>query len=260
MRKLIVFLLLVGLLQSCEEDKNNEPAPELPPQFSMVMDYSAFTTNKNLDVTAFNWGYSALNLAVWNTILTVNLAIPVAAFVESFNHEGEYNEEINGWKWNYSFTAAGANHTAELEATLVSEGVQWEMFIRLNNGDNRFLWFSGISSIDRTHGEWELNYNAQNPTNYLDIEWNYNYTDSTGDIKYTIVDPNNEQVGSFIEYGLTTSTPYDAYYDISLTKEQKFTEIEWNITTIEGRVKDEVHFGDTDWHCWDSDLQDIDCQ
>lgn len=43
------------------------------------------------------------------------------------------------------------------------------------------------------------------------------------------------------------------------TKKQKFTEIMWNETTKEGRVKDTMHFGDTDWHCWDADLQDTDC-
>ena len=35
--------------------------------------------------------------------------------------------------------------------------------------------------------------------------------------------------------------------------------IEWNRTTGEGRVKDEVNFGDADWHCWNELYQDIDC-
>jgi len=37
-------------------------------------------------------------------------------------------------------------------------------------------------------------------------------------------------------------------------------EINWNKPANNGRVKDEAHFGDQDWHCWDADQQDTGCQ
>lgn len=259
MKKFILLFLLLGFFYACEEDKENDPAPTLPPVMSMVMDYSDFQSNKDANLTAFNWGYSALNVAFWNAILTVNLAIPVAAFVNCFNYEATYDSDLNGWVWKYDFQAGGATHQAELEATLSESLVQWEMYITIAGASDRFLWFSGSSDLGATNGIWELNYNIEDPTNYLDIEWNYNHTDSTGDIRYTVVETDNEQFGSYIEYGLTDNN-FDAYYEISLVKEDKLTEIEWSRTTKEGRVRDEVHFSDTDWHCWDSELQDTDCQ
>ena len=37
------------------------------------------------------------------------------------------------------------------------------------------------------------------------------------------------------------------------------TYIEWNTTSAAGRVMDEVHYLDTDWHCWDAVLADVGC-
>jgi len=43
---------------------------------------------------------------------------------------------------------------------------------------------------------------------------------------------------------------YDAAYTVSMA--EGLTNIEWDITTIEGRVKAPVFFEDDSWHCWDS--------
>ena len=102
-------------------------------------------------------------------------------------------------------------------------------------------------------------YNPDDPQNYLDIEWNYNHTDSVGNIKYSVVKTDAENIGSYIYYGTTTNETFDAFYDILLTNESRFIEIEWNRLTKEGRVKDSIRFQDIEWHCWDTNLQDIDC-
>ena len=54
--------------------------------------------------------------------------------------------------------------------------------------------------------------------------------------------------------------PYDAMYDIFNKGQNNLTEIKWNRTSKDGRVKDPAHFGDEDWHCWNHLLEDTTCQ
>ena len=89
---LIIAIAAVGVMSGCKKDK---PAPGLPPTSSMVMDYSEFNSGgsgksaHDGGISPYDsstaWGWAATNVVIWNVVLTVNLAIPVAAFVESFN-------------------------------------------------------------------------------------------------------------------------------------------------------------------------------
>ena len=40
-----------------------------------------------------NWNYAALNVGLWNVVLVVGLAIPVAAFVKSFEYKPVQNPD-----------------------------------------------------------------------------------------------------------------------------------------------------------------------
>ena len=72
----------------------------------MVMDFSEFpdTSSSALikgESTYQNWGWAALNVAVWSSVLKLTLAIPVAAYLESFNHEPVLQADCS-WLWSYS--------------------------------------------------------------------------------------------------------------------------------------------------------------
>ncbi|MFQ5585027.1 MAG: hypothetical protein ACE5GL_11375 [Calditrichia bacterium] len=263
---LLSMLLAIG----CSDNETTAPqgeAPELPPQSTMVMDFAAFpdTTapspflkNKFDKTLSYeNWGWSAFNIVVWNTVLTFTLALPVAAFEESFNHEPEF---IDGsWVWKYNFNFAGVQHTAELHGTNVSNGVEWKMIISKNNGFQNFEWFNGFSNTPLTEGNWTLNKDPDEPTPFLGIEWHRNPAQNTADIKYTNIIPDDPENGGFIFYGITSNNDYDRFYDIFNKGQNNHTNIEWLFATKEGRVKDPRHFGDSQWHCWDVSLQDVTC-
>ena len=54
---------------------------------------------------------------------------------------------------------------------------------------------------------------------------------------------------------------FDAAYTISMS--EGVTNIEWNVSTIEGRVKAPAFFENEYWHCWDSyanGLMDMVCE
>lgn len=262
----VALLLAAGVfLLSCDKDESTNPAdaPELPPVSTLVMDFSDFQHAGAAMAPVFpstreNWGWAALNVAVWNTILTVTLAVPVASFVEAFNHTPQPQSD-GSWLWTYSFTAAGALHTARLYGRVDLGGTYWDMYISKSGEYTDFHWYSGESNLALTQGTWSLNHSPQTPTPFIDILWHRNPADTTGDLTYTNVIPGHADNGGYISYGITTGVPYDAFYAIFSPSQANTVDIEWNRETVDGRVRDPRHFGDPNWHCWNSDLQDIVC-
>jgi len=245
-------------------------APEIPPVSTFVIDFGDFSgggTGKSRDgsfdpttaqaIPGSHWGFAALNVAVWNTIITVTLAIPVAAFVESFNHE-PVQQADGSWMWSYEVTVAGVVYTAVLTARTSGPNVAWEMLLSKEGEYADFEWFTGLSNLVGTEGTWQLNLNPNDPTPLVGIEWHRSLTDETADIQYTNIVPDGPENGGYIFYAIVDGA-FDAAYDIFNKGADNLTSIEWNRTTRDGRVMDEANFGDADWHCWDGNLQNADC-
>jgi len=242
----------------------DEP-PEIPPLNSLFVDFSDFTSNPlqvaaapSAEAAGPNWGRAAVVVGVWNVALTVTLAVPVAAFVVSFTQQPEGSE--GAWVWSYDFMALGVQHHARLEASPVPAGIRWEMYITKDGEFTDFLWFSGESNLQGTSGTWSLNMNPSEATSFIDIEWNQTAGRETFDTRFTNVITGAPENGSYIFHGVTEDPVYDAFYQVYGVVNDNLTEIEWNRTTKEGRTRDPLYFGDSDWHCWDSDLNDVACQ
>ncbi len=249
-------ILLILVFTSCNK---NKVAPELPPQSAFTADFSGFNYSKTVtDTTMVNWTHAALNVGIWNTIITVGLAVPVASYAEAVkNHEAEYQGD-NTWLWTYSFKAGVNTFTAELYGVLKSETVEWEMYITKTGEYTRFLWYNGVSNLDLKHGTWTLYNKPSDPTKLLEIEWNRT-TDSTGNIKYTNIVPGGAENGGYILYGNDSQNDLNAYYSIFNKGQDNLIRIEWSRAVHNGRVKDTKKFGDDLWHCWNETLHDIDC-
>jgi len=265
---LVVTVLITGLiLTGCSDDdpvSSHGTAPDIPPQSTFLIDFADFQDTKanplkeSAAMTTANWTYSALNVGIWNTVLTVTLIIPVAAFVEAFQHEPVWQSD-NSWNWSYSFLAGGVIHTARLNGKVVDDQVQWKMYITKQDTFTDFLWFTGTGDLAASAGQWVLNANPENPTPFLQIDWNRNVSEGTADIKYTYFIPQDAENGGYISYGVTDDTDYDRFYEIYNKGLDNITDIEWNFTTKVGHVMDENHFEDTEWHCWDATLSDVLC-
>lgn len=266
MKKLLYHFLITGfvlsvVLTSCKKE-SNKTAPELPPQSSFVMDFSGFsnpddTVGSRATATYHNWGFAYTNVAVWNTIIKTGLAVPVAAFNESFKHEAIYHPDENNWTWSYNFTAGGVSHEAELTGFIVDDTVNWEMRITKQGAYSNFLWYKGKNSFDRSGGYWILNENPVNPNPLLRIDWTYE-GGGIGDIKYTNIKPGAPENGAYINYG-TQAGDMNRFYSIYHKVQENMTEIEWDHTDYHGHVKDPKKFADSIWHCWDATLQDVEC-
>jgi hypothetical protein len=268
--KTLPILFLVGfiiLLISCESDKTTntqEQTPTIPPQSTMIIDFSEFPDTstgdglQNVDVSRNNWGWAALNVSVWNSVLTLTLAVPVAAFAEAFNHQ-PIQQPDGSWLWQYTVNVQGGSYTAKLYGKTVTEGVEWKMLLSRTGVYTDFEWFKGFSNLPATEGTWTLNKDPNLPSPFLYIEWHRNTQEETADVKYTKLSPTLPENEGYIFYGKTNEIPYNRFYQIFDAAENRTIDIKWNYEQLFGRVKDPIHFEDELWHCWDETLNDIVC-
>ena len=264
----ILFVLgIIVLIVSCEDDKTTNPqdqAPTIPPQTSMIINFDEFPDTSSIGAMDYqvvakrNWSWAAGHIAVWNSVLTLTLAIPVAAFVEAFNHQ-PIKQSDGSWLWQYNITVQEALYTAKLNGKTVAEGVEWKMLLTKEGDYTDFEWFTGFSNLPASEGTWMLNKDPNSPSAFLSIEWNRNTQEETADIKYTLLSPALPQDGSYIFYGKTNEVPLNRFYQIFKAESNNVIDIKWSYESYFGQVKDSIYFEGTNWHCWDDRLDDTDC-
>ena len=250
-------LVFILLWTSCSKDDKVDPgtAPEIPPVSTMVMDFSNFQNdNGGRTATMLNWAQAALVAGVWNAVIAVNLAVPVAAFNASIHQTPTYDQDNKVWVWKFDYDFAGVTYTAELNGALITDGVDWKMYISRENGFQHFLWYSGQMNTGGTSGYWELNFSPENNVKYLHIDWEKT-GDGVGDIKYTNVNSGSDSNGSYIEYGNNADGDFDAFYNLYSAPDNSSIKIEWNTTTKAGHIQ----INDGPFKCWDENLQDTTC-
>jgi len=272
MKKYSIPVLLVALLipffQGCEKKGN---PPVVPPEGTMIMDFSNFTDGSKSAYSLpglkgandVNYSVAKTVAGVWNSLLFVNLAIPVAAFRKAIENKPSYLDNKK-WQWKYTVNVLSATYTARLTGQITSANVKWEMYISREGvgGFPEFLWFEGTSALDGKSGQWILNESREAQVPMLQIDWQITGTD-VGSVKYTYIKTGSPFKDSYIQYGLTTGA-YNAFYEVHFyesTSYMRFVDvnIEWSTSGHNGRVKAQDYFGDTAWHCWDGNGNDITC-
>ncbi len=133
------------------------------------------------------------------------------------------------------------------------------MYISKENVYVDFLWYTGTSLTDGTEVDWILHEGPNKSGELLSIEYNKT-SDNTGNIKYMNIVPGGAENGGYIMYSNDSETALNAYCYIYNKGQDNLTEIEWNQTVKNGRVKEFKHFQDNEWHCWDEKLQDAVCE
>ncbi len=267
LKKIILLLMLSLVIISCEEsnlnDDDGQTAPELPPVSSFVIDFSDFpTTTKSAivdDTTRKNnFQTASLQVGWWNTLITIGMAVPVLSFLESFKHE-VVREDINWWTWTYDFTAQKVKHTAVLHGKVNVDSVTWEMYITKENVYENFMWYWGRGDILGTGGYWILQEKPEKRVDILKIDWERNPIDSTGNIRYMNIEKGGNENGGYILYGVSLEQSYNAYYHIYNKGQDNLSQIEWDTETLIGRIINKKAFIDEEWHCWDEDQYNTQC-
>jgi hypothetical protein len=256
-------LLVTPLFFFCSNDPTepviNQP-PTMPPLSTMVMDYGDFTSASLAKAEGKgNWLWAVGNVAFWNTALTVTMAVPVAAFAESFDHPPLLKSD-GSWLWSYNFNLGVLQYTAELYAKPGLNGIKWNMYITLYGVFDEFHWFTGTSDYQATNGYWLLNLRPLEPEPFLQIDWTRDIDTQALDITYTNIRPDGDENGSYIHQALNQEGEFTGLYDIYRVTTENLVEIKWNRESLQGRIKDQKHFEDTEWHCWDSSFENTTCE
>jgi hypothetical protein len=260
----VLFTVLIILTSNgCNKD-NKDELPELPPVESLWMDFSDFDNGVPQDKKAVlsyqNFGYSVFTVALFNTAATVNIALPVAAYAEAFNHEAVYLGD-NSWQWSYSVTIDQATYSVKLVSDRISnEEYNLKMFVSKSglDGFEDFKWFEGTVRYDLTSANWTLYESPYITWPVVDISWTMDWEKELHTIKYNCLKPDSDLHGAIIEYGITEDMFFNAYYNITFPSNT--ISIEWNRTTKAGHVKSPSYFGDENWRCWDENLADAVCE
>lgn len=249
---------------SCEK-QDKEDRPELPPAELLFMDYSDFSEEPGASKGSLesynNFIHAYGTVLFWHSpFITVHTALPVAAYKIAMAQEA-VDMGDNTWKWAYDFSWGEVTYVVSLTASRISnEEFSIEMDVALASfPEMGVLWFDGVVRYDHTHATWTIY--KEGTVAVVEAEMNMDFEIEKGSLKYSYVELGMEETGSFILYEYDSEEVYDAAYTVSLSA--GMTEIEWNITTKEGHVKDQVKFGDANWHCWDSlanGLVDKDCE
>jgi hypothetical protein len=263
---ILIYILTASFFAGCKKKDNGDP-PVLPPQESMIIDFSNFSSaKKSADLISdqkgtenSNWEFAATVAGVWKLLITTTLVIPVTAFKLAFDQNPVFLSDKT-WQWSYNVSVASAVYKARLTGQIGTSEVVWKMYISKEGtgGFTEFLWFEGTSDIDGMSGQWILNQSFQAQGALLKIDWTKTVS-SIGKVKYTYV-KNDSFNTSYVEYGLTSNT-LNGYYTIHYFNSLKFSDVnvEWNTTVRNGRVKCLDYLGDDKWYCWDANKINITC-
>jgi hypothetical protein len=261
----LLFVIALGFLTGCKKDKGDPPS--LPPEESMIIDFSNFTPvtksgdfNLQKGIEDYNWTFAVLSTATFRAA-SVLLTVPVAAFKLAIDQTPVFVDNAT-WEWSYSYLST---YNVRLTGQIRSSDVLWNMYVeKTGTGSfDEFLWYTGTSNLDGSGGTWTLNLSNVYPDPFLKIDWTRSGSAVTS-VKYTYIREYendgttlDEKNGSYITLSSITGT-YDAKFVIHYYNGSSFSDVdvEWSTTGKNGRVKCLAFFGDTDWHEWNADHLD----
>ena len=263
---------IIFSIQSCTQDGGTEAtdnlkAPTLPPvsmfaiptqAFGLVGDKESSSTRNSKS----NWLHAGLNVLVWNSVVFVNTAIPIAAFGHAFEYEADYIGNKT-FEWKYEYQTEPAQGSKKYDVSLTGqyisnqEEVAWTMTVTAQGTTNSFVWYEGIVDVDNSEGVFTVNKNPQNPEPYMEISYKTEPAKSNATIRFSNVTANDPGVGDYIEWRAQNDEEFDRAYDVFTN--DNLLEIQGIEGLKTGRVKDSNHFNDADWHCWDESHTNMDC-
>ncbi|MEL7427230.1 MAG: hypothetical protein AAFN81_29855 [Bacteroidota bacterium] len=272
-----VLILSVTFIQSCEKDEPIEEetqqlvAPDIPPTQMFAMPLESVTeteTDTTLaetnGFTYWNWAHAALSLVGWNTVVYLNMAVPTAAFARAFNEQAVYIGDLT-FRWAYQYTApaelGGDIYDINLTGQYISDAqeVQWTMTASQIGGFSDFVWYTGITATDNTEGHFTLNRRPANPEPYLRMDYAAGLSPEDGSLRFTNVIPTHPENGDYLEYRTDSVDEFNRAFDVQRAAGD-LLEIRWNEPAGDGQVRHPQRFNDTEWHCWDTEQRDVDCE
>jgi len=269
MKKYLIGMLLIAMLvnlSACKESEPGNQAPAIPEMKTLQMSFDEFPSDNTVSANSIsaqastsptytNFIQATAQVTVWSTLLKIGLAVPVAAFAESFRHPAQLRSD-GDWVWSYAVPINGIIHTVELHAAVSDDVIDWNLYVTKPGSYLDFNWISGVSKRDGSGGSWLIYESPTAPQPLLDIQWTRDTQQRVAQVTYTNVRPGDADNGAYISYGINDGSDYNAYFDIYQKAVGNLIEIDWHRTVHNGRIKNPAYYADADWHYWNALLQD----
>lgn len=267
MRKLAFLLSFTILLGACsDKDDNVDPGtqPTMPPSSSMAPDFEEFEGGEGgsggRTMVVRNWVYAATSVGVYTGILYGSLVVPVTAFKLAIEQEASFDAETRLWVWEYDISLAQkGDYSVRLTAGVDGSEVTWTGYISKAGGFSDFVWFTGESDLTANSGSWTLYEGPDKPNAWLSSEWSKSEVEGIANVEFTVEKEGNS-FGSTIAYSVDASADLNRNVTIVDTNSENTIDVLWNSEEGFGKIKSEVFFKDNLYHCWDSTLNDVDCE
>ncbi len=269
--KLAAVILSAMILMMACSDKSAEPKledqpPALPSENTMNMPFDDFAIGATQQLhktsdTQFgnNWLQAATMVVGWRYIAEASMLVPRAALGMARSQNAVYQD--GQWVWSYDFSNGVTAFNITFTAGWQAEQSQWAWAMYFTNQDvfQNFKWFDGISAADGSNGSWTFYQDPENPAPGLSIDWQFADGDTTPTVRFTNIDTSGASYGSYIEFGPLNDANYNAYFTLYDAATPNTVNIQWHRQNKNGRIKNPAYFNDSNWHCWDTFLNDVDC-
>ena len=267
-----LFLASVLVIQSCEpevalDNTENLVVPQIPPVEMLtvpterVAHADSLMTSEDRNGTKENWIHAGVSLLVWHGAIVLHSITPFSAIGAAFNQQAEYignstfewayeyTDQLNGQRYDVSLTAQYINNNTEVE---------WKLNVSQAGGFTDVVWVSGIVDVSVTRATFTLFKDPNNPQAYLSIESERDLTNNEVSVRYTNILTGDPANGHYIQYTARNNNYLNRAFQVSRAAND-LLDIEWNDPASDGRVRHPLRFNDTEWHCWDINKDDIDC-
>lgn len=135
--------------------------------------------------------------------------------------------------------------------------VEWTMTISEQGNFNDFVWLEGTMLPNQS--SFTIYGNPEQPTAHLLIDYSSNpNAENEGATRFTNVNPDDPNPGSYIEYKSVPTAPYNIQY-IMFWNSEDVLEIQSNTPAGNGRVRRFQQYGDNEWRCWNERKNDVAC-
>ena len=258
---LVLGLILMGLAGCVDNtvESNGDDPPELPPDSSMTMDFSAFGGGKMAPATTApgkNFQAAAGRVLILDVMVILTLAPPVALF-KSAQTAVPVEQPDGSWDWNYEVQFLGQTYEADLIGELEGFKTVWSMNVTNLNRPiplNYFEWYYGEAALNNMSGEWHF-FDPATPDEQNEvavIEWEIE-NNGDGQIKYTNTNERGVNVGDTLSYSVSGTTATIVFYNAS---ENMVADIEWDLIDRHGSIKVPDYNGGNRAF-WDENQQDM---
>ncbi|MEZ4416426.1 MAG: hypothetical protein R3E10_11830 [Gemmatimonadota bacterium] len=276
-----LFLILGAALGACDNgttgpEQEAGPPPDLPAATSMNADFGLLASgsaqaaqaqslsalvalaeqNAAVAGVGLNFTTAALSVVVAQAITALHLVVPAAVFAAAANNTPSF-EDDGRWHWRYTASQGGQLWTAHIAGVVQGDQVTWDMRItapQTNPPLDEFLWYSGVSRVDRTSGTWRFNDITQpgNPTEVVRVDWSHE-SDVLHGVTITVTSGPN--VGDVLTADRNGDNHLVTWYDASQNEE---VEIGWNAATGTGYII-APHYNGGLRACWDANQNNTTC-